>query len=189
MKKIFLTLICVASICSNAYTQNDTVYFEWQPNGRMLTKDGADSQIVQIEGKSQEVLYNELLVAASSLFNSPKDTISSIENQLISINAIQPVIWKLGGLLGALEVKIHYVLKIHIKDNKIKIDAPYFSLLSFSTGGTQENIEGWTKTQKFFNSDGTPNNKKGKAEFIKDINSSFNALIYAIINSKNQEEW
>ena len=188
MKKIFITL-CIAFIGLNSFAQSNEVYFEWQPSGRMLSKDGTDFQIIQLEGKPKETIYNELLLSVSSLFNSPKDTISSIENQLISVNAIQPIIWKVGGLLGAVKVDIHYVLKIHIKDGKVKIEAPYFSLLSFSTGGTQDNIEGWIKAQKFFNPDGTPNNKKGKGEFCNDINNSFNSLIDKILNNKVQEEW
>ena len=188
MKKLFLAW-CLAIICSNIYAQNDNIYFEWQPNGTMLTKEGTNFQIIQLEGKSKQTLYNELLLSASTLFNSPKDTISSIENQLISIKAIQPVIWNTGGLLGGVTVNIHYVLKIHIKDNRVKIDAPYFSLLTFSTGYTQDDIEGWTSAQKFFKSDGTPSNKKGHAQFIKDLNSAFNTIIDSILYAKNQADW
>ena len=188
MKKLFFTL-CTLLISMNIFAQTNSVYFEWQQNGTMLTKEGADFLIIDYKGKTKEELYKGLVLTSSSIFNSPKDTISPIENQLISINAIQPVIWKVGGLLGAIEVNVHYVLKIHIKDEKIKIDAPYFSLLSFSTGGTQDNIEGWTKAQKFFNSDGSPNNKKGRAEFCQDINNSFNNLIYQLLNYKEQEDW
>ncbi|MBO5878378.1 MAG: hypothetical protein J6Q29_02785 [Alistipes sp.] len=188
MKKLFFTL-CTLLISTNIFAQTDSVYFEWQPDGTMLTKEEADFLIIDYKEKTKEELFKDLLLSSSSIFNSPKDTISPIENQLISINAIQPVIWKVGGLLGAIEVNIHYVLKIHIKDEKIKIDAPYFTLLSFSTGGTQDKIESWTKAQKFFNSDGTPSNKKGRAEFYQDINNSFNNLIDQLLNHKAQEDW
>ena len=85
---------------------------------------------------------------------------------------------------------IHYVLKIHIKDYKVKIDAPYFTLLSFSTGGTQGDIEGWTKSHKFFNKDGTPSNKKNQRQFYLDVNEAFNGAINMIFNyNKIEEDW
>ena len=58
MKKIFITL-CIAFIGLNSFAQSNEVYFEWQPSGRMLSKDGTDFQIIQLEGKPKETIYNE----------------------------------------------------------------------------------------------------------------------------------
>lgn len=175
----------------NIWAQVDSVLFEWQPNGKLLTKEGNSFKVVDYEGKSSEILYKELLSAASSLYNDPKSVISSVENKIVSISACQPLTWKVGGLLGTIGVNIHYVLKLHIKDNKVKVDAPYFTMLSFSTGATQENIEGWTKAQKFFNKDGSPSNKKGKRQFYLDINSTFNELVNSLLNYNVnvEEDW
>lgn len=188
MKKILFLLLLLISF--DAYPQTEISYFEWQPNGTMLTKDGSNFVIVDFPNKSKELLYNEILVAVSSMFNSPQHTLSSVQDQLISINAIQAVQRESGGMIGTYNVNFHYVLKIHIKDNKVKIDAPYFTLVSFEWGATQPDIEGWTKGQKFFDAEGNPNPKKQRGKFCYNVNKQFNDLINSILNySHTQEDW
>ena len=185
MKRLLLFFIVSFTIIN---AKGQFVTFEWQPNGSMLTKNGESSQVVSFPEKTKEKLYQELLVSASSIYNNPQKTISYVENKLISINAVQPIIWNVGGLLGAVEVNFHYVLKMHIKDGKIKVDAPYFSLLTFSTGASQPNIPEWVKAQKFFKSDGTYRTKKGKQEFCLSVNEEFNALINQILKMQAEDE-
>lgn len=189
MKKHGFLLLAFAFISVLANAQNSSVYFNWTPTGTLLTSDGKDYVIKEYEGKSKEELYNELLVSVSSLFNDPKHVVSTVENQLININAGQMVEWPYGGLLGIVPVNMQYVLKIHFKDNKIKIDAPYFT--SITVGGTPVyDIEGWAKAQKFFNPDGTFNTKKGKSIFCRGVNIAFNNLIEAILSyNKTNNDW
>ena len=131
-----------------------------------------------------------MLVSISSVYNDPQKVISSVENKLVSINGVQTILWNYGGLLGCVDVNIHYVLKFHIKDAKIKVDAPYFTLLTFSTGGSQSNIRGWVEAQKFFNADGTLNPKKGREQFALSINQKFNAILNMLLVLEDKsEDW
>ena len=187
MKKIILV---VASFIIAFSTQGQEVTFKWQPNGSMLTEEGKSYQVVSFEGKTKESLYNELLVSVSSIYNNPQHVVSSVENELISINATQPVSWHLGELVGTQIVTFHYVLKLHVKDGKVKIDAPYFTHLTFSSGGSQPNIPGWVKTQKFFNADGTPNSKRGRGAFCISVSQNFNNLINSILKLESDDnDW
>jgi hypothetical protein len=188
MKRLIFCFIVFCTIIFS--TKAQTVTFEWQPDGSMLTKDGETYEVVYYDGKTKEELYNELLVSVSSLYNNPQEIISTVENKLISINAIMSIPRYVGGLLGRVDTNFHYVLKIHVKDGKIKVDAPYFTLLTFSTGGTQQDIEGWTRAQKFFKKDGTPSDKKGEREFYFNVNSTFNELINAILKLEaDNDDW
>lgn len=185
-----LTILFFLNCFISTKVTAQSVTFEWQPDGSMLTNNGEMYEVIPFDGKSAEELYDNLMVSVSSIYNDPNQTISSVENKLISVYAIHEVVWDCGGILGEVVVNFHYTLKLHIKDAKVKVDAPHFTLLTFSTGGSQSNIEGWVKAQKFFNEDGTPNPKKGKGEFCLRVNTSFNSLINNIINIENDnEDW
>lgn len=185
MKKIIIVIVSFI-IAFNAKGQDVT--FKWQPDGSMLTEEGKSFQVVSFEGKTKESLYNELLVSISSMYNNPQHVVSFVENELISINAIQQVAWNVGGMVGTQKVNIHYVLKFHVKDGKAKVDAPYFTLLTFGSGGSQPDIPGWVKAQGFFNTDGTPNPKKGRKAFCISVNQTFNDLINSILNLESDED-
>lgn len=186
-----MTMVCIMLNIGVIYSQERTVNLHLHQDGKMLTKEGKDFYIIQYEGKSQEIIYNQLLVSVSSIFNDPKTVISKVENQLISISGIQGVDWNVGGMLGTIRVNFHFVLKFHIKDNRVKVDSPYFTMLSFSSGGTQSNIGGWLVSHKIFTKDGQPNIKKEKNyEFYNNVNKTFSTLITSLLNyTETQEDW
>lgn len=191
LQRLFMTIVCLMMNLGFVYSQEKTVNFILQPDGIMLTNEGKDFQIINYEGESQEIIYNKLLMGVSSIFNDPKTVISKVENQIISISGIQGVNWIVGGMLGTVRVDFHYVLEFHIKDNRVKVDSPYFTMLSFSSGGTQSDIGGWLVSHKIFTKDGQPNMKKeNNYKFYNDVNESFSKLTSTILNyTETEEDW
>lgn len=192
--KLRVLLVIFISLMINPgflYSQENSVKFSLNHDGTMLTEDGKNFKVIQYDGESKESIYNKLLLGITSLFNDPKTVISKLENQMISLSGIQGINWNVKGLLGTIRVDFHYVIKFHIKDNRVKVDSPYFTMLSFSSGGSQRDISGWLVAQKIFTKEGQPNTKKeNNYQFYNDINNTFNTLVSQILNyTTTQEDW
>ena len=85
MKKSILSIVLTLSIFPFLSAQNSS--FRLQPDGTFLTIDNAKYLVKEFPNTSREELFNKLLVNISSLFISPQDVISSVPNEMISINA------------------------------------------------------------------------------------------------------
>jgi hypothetical protein len=101
----------------------------------LLTKDGfvnlennSISYVVyDIDGKNKEALYMGVLKFITSNYVSAKDVISKVDNEVITISALQPkaITCKM------VKYDVSYTIVISFKDNKIKIDAPIFECTSY----------------------------------------------------------
>ena len=189
--KVFVSVIIFLLNLCNVYSQDSSVKFLIQSDGTMLTEDGKGYQIIIFDGESQEEIFNKLIIGVTAIFVDPKSVISTVENQLISISGVRGIQRDVGGLWGNSMVYFHYVIKIHIKEGRVKVDSPSFSLLSFDSGYIQDDIPGWLVAQKIFTKDGQPNKKKEiYYDFYNRVNESFSSLINQILNySASNEEW
>ncbi|MDD4190394.1 MAG: DUF4468 domain-containing protein [Mangrovibacterium sp.] len=151
-----------------------------------------DFLVYDFEGKSQNELYTKVLSFVTSTYRSPQDVISKVENEMVTINGIQPK--KIGN--GFFTWDLNYTVTIRIKDDKIRIDAPSFKCefiddrgrtnyltLSESNAGLGADVK-----TRIFKKDGSV-----AKDFAKEqLEIFFNSLISELtkfINNKENDEW
>lgn len=137
MKKIvFLLISLVATTC--LAQENHSVKFQLTENGSFIAPDGKDYIILEHPNESQGDLYNKFLVAITGIYVSPKDVISKVENQMISIKGYkhEAITNTLLGVFSS-TYDIEYVLKFQFKDGKVKVEAPEIVKLRQSVGNSR----------------------------------------------------
>ena len=121
MKRIIILVALLLFIGNTVVAQKPT--FRLQSDGNFLTTDNGKYLVEEYPNTSREILFNKLLVNISSLFISPQDVISSVPNEMISINAYVDEIpfftVSTAGGKHSFSPGTHYVIKIYIKDNKV----------------------------------------------------------------------
>ena len=184
MKKLFMLLLCLTTslVC---YSQQYSVQYKWQSDGSILNSAGSSYDIFEFEGKMRDSIFDEVLTSVSSIFIGPINNVTTHNHELIQIDAVVPHIE-----YDVIVVDFHYTIKIFIKDEKIKIDTPYLTALTFNGKTNSTNVIGWTKVQKFFNSDGTPSTKKKKLSVYNDLNKALSSSVNKILsNLYSTDNW
>ena len=187
MKKSILSIVLILSIFPFLSAQNSS--FRLQPDGTFLTIDNAKYIVKEFPNTSREELFNKLLVNISSLFISPQDVISSVPNEMISINAYADDIpfLTVPSAMGKVSFApgTHYVIKIYVKDNKVRIDAPIIT--GIGKAGQVE-FTYWMNQYKLY--------KKGEKnpkhlDVFDSFHNHFDNLIQNILraNTAVEEDW
>lgn len=187
MKKSIFCIVLTLSIFPVLSAQNSS--FHLQPDGTFLTIDKAKYIVQEFPNTSREELFNKLLVNISSLFISPQDVISSVPNEMISINAYADDIpfLTVPSAMGKVSFApgTHYVIKIYVKDNKVRIDAPIIT--GIGKAGQVE-FTYWMKQYKLY--------KKGEKnpkhlDVFDSFHNHFDNLIQNILrgNTAVEEDW
>jgi len=119
MKKLLYILLLFSPILALAQSKGE---FILTPNG-FVNKDDVSLNYVLIDypGESQTDLYKKTLKYLNTQFTSPKDALSLVENESITINTIDNRV-PVQGYAGLFTV--NYTLTIEFKDNKLRILAP-----------------------------------------------------------------
>lgn len=152
-------------------------------------KDSSDFVVVNFDGKSKNEIFEEALKAVTMAYNSPKDIISKVENEMISINGTNPSCTVYRSLGIPIYFGMDYVIKLQFKDGKMRINAPYISRWFADNAPNITPFSGWLKAQSVFKN-GKPNPKKQYT--IDGIEGSFNNLLNSISASmfnQNKESW
>ncbi len=184
MNKSFICVVVLLLVTIFGHAQS-SVDFKLQSDATFKTTDGKEYVVIQKEGKTASELYNEILNSVTLLYNSPKDVVSKVENNTISINGISSDCVTLSGMLGVkVSFSIQYILQFQFKDGRIRVEAPKLSRVFTGTTDVRP-ISGWLKTQNIFKKD-KPNPKKQST--IDDFENTLNGLINRILTSKKVEE-
>jgi hypothetical protein len=116
---LFLFILIAFSVISHAQTRT---VFELTPKGFINKSDTALNYIIQdYAGTSKDELYRRTVKYLSKQFASPKDVLSLVENESITINAIEDRV-PVKSYSG--RFTLNYTLTIEFKDNKLRILAP-----------------------------------------------------------------
>ncbi len=188
MKKLFLFFILFL-FAGISFAQD--IDFRIQPDGSFLNyKDNKDYVVIEYPDKTKNELYTNILTSVTKLYNSPKDVISKVENEVISINGISSDCVMLSGWLGVkVYFSIQYGIKFMFKDGRMRVDAPIIIRLYNDSDSDIKPISGWLSVQGIFKK-GEPNPKKQNT--IDDFNNTLNNIILDIINDRNNpsnDEW
>lgn len=186
MKKQLLTLVAIA-ISTLSFAQSKI--FILTPKGLVNATDTAkDFIVIDAPGKSQSDLYKSALVYFSSTYISPKDVISKVENEVLSINGYQEGVVHENRLADPFNLNYTVVLKF--KDGKVKIESPSFRM----------NVGLRTKYLVYtgFSMDGHDSGLYGKNGKVKseraigDLEKFFNDFVSkytASINNSKKDNW
>lgn len=123
MKKLLAIVMMVLPMLVGAQTGND-VWFEMQPDGSFLTKDGKEYVVVEYDGKTAHELYQMIAANIGSVYNDPSQVMSGVEDVSIKVRAIYPNILT-KKLIFNFDGRAYYQIEFKFKDGKIRIDAPY----------------------------------------------------------------
>lgn len=175
--KLIVTGIFMLLFASSAFSQ----YFTLAPTG-FVSKENLDYAVVEVPGAKQQELYDNVLKSINSLFSNPKDGLTLIPGQAITLAGYKNRGLKTSGFSKAY-YDVDYTLSFLFKDGKIRINSPTFSAQIMNYNGT------WNKmnVKKFyFKGNGEPRGEKNH-EYV---NTYFNDLIKSILDkSANIENW
>lgn len=188
MKKLILLFVmCIVAWSVDA----QIVDFNLQSNGKFINKsDKKNFVVIPFENKTSNELYNDVLKAITKIYNSPKDVISKVDGDIISINGISENFTYLTGkvvfgIKTTVFFSIQYVLQFQFKDGKIRIDAPIIVRFFTDTNPDISPFSGWLSTQRIFNGENPV-----KKDIVNDFNNSMNKAINNILfEISNKEEW
>ncbi len=175
-------------------------YFTLIPNAFVAAGDTTSNFIiVQYPSKTASELYKAILSIVPSAIQASRYTLNSVENQTISIrwNADGEVPLKTGLLDSRKSAFFSPTIVLHIKDGKIKIDAPEAVPLKCTDYGNGQGFSlyldkylernAFDRYMHMFNSDGTIYSKTLQVK--QAIESELNSIVEKIlVNVEKQLE-
>ena len=173
-------------------------YFTITPNGFVSDKK-EQFVVIEMPKEKQAVLYQNFLAGLSTIYKNPKEVLSLVEGQSITItayeekvitNKVRLVLTQIGKT--TLKYDVSYTLSIQFKDGKIRINSPIFECRRWYYDSYSQ---GW-KTLPLVETKGVKGSvfdKKGEIvsqESYDGLNKHFNTLIEEIIQkSKTANNW
>ena len=165
--------------------------FHLSQSGKFLTDEGEDFVVIPFEGKSGHDIYMEIVQNVNSLYKSPKEVLSTVEDQSISIYAMSsPIAYdKVIGITR--EGYGYYTIKVLIKDGKIRLELPKIDKVSFGTGSQKTTVSYSYQIGTYFDKKGVVKSKR--AAWVKAIESKMKAICNYIImggeKKKVDDDW
>ena len=172
-------------------------YFTVTPNG-FISEKKEQFVIIEIPDQKQEVLYKNVLNALSTMYSNPKEALSLVEGQTITITAYETDVIidkvKLSPIqigLSTLKYDLSYTISIQFKDGKIRYNSPAFECRRWTKNAyDQGRVSGWTtlplvKTKGVKWAIFDKNGKIISPDAYDGLNKHFNSLIAEIIRKSN----
>ena len=177
MKKLLLitALFMITAVTANAQ-------FKLTPNGLVSIENPDKNYIVlEFKGKTQKELYNAVNVYLHSLYVSPQDVVSTVNNEAITINGISEsaIMTKDKNIRGRIIYDIKYSISLAFKNGKIRINIPHIISMKryISTITSTYSIIGSRLTsQCVFNKKGKVLDEIGKESIENFFNSYLNKI-------------
>lgn len=180
----------------------------------VLTNKGFISQddsvknyvVYEYNNISKADLYKSVLLFIQKKYRSPKDVLNEVPNESISISGLQPdcigIPWrskidqKFSGKY-AVRYDMSYNFIVQFKENKIRIDAPFFECERVLTGGKKAMLitvgkKGFLSDNHYIFSEKDGSIKEPDAKF--QLENFFNKIFMEIKDApitaqKNDSEW
>ncbi|TDS13264.1 hypothetical protein [Sphingobacterium paludis] len=197
MKKsgLVITLLLLAQLC---FAQ----YFTLTPKG-FLAENQADYVVLDFPNVKQAELYKRVQRALVSMYKDPKEVLSFIEGESITVNGYQPDAISNKRRANAIaiakatyEYDLSYSLSILFKDEKIRFNRPTFECRRWYEGGYKSNwATGWSYLPlvKEKNNTAAIFDNKGQIlahDVLEQLNHYLNSLIKEILDkSQNTNDW
>lgn len=163
MKKFLFLLLALLPIMASA---------QWAitPDGTLVDSITGDTHmIIEREGTAAE-LYKQVLKNVHRLFASPDDVVSSIENEMITVNGYTETTLKYAGFNHSFEPLIS--VKVEFKDGRMRVSAKWLSTVWCKTTVTDPYTLLVKGGLKCFNKEGEIKNEK-RYHIFNAISSDF----------------
>lgn len=167
--------------------------FKLTSSGFISSTDTTKNYIViEAPDATQADLYKKTLLYLSSLYVSPKDVISVIENESITINAVSERAIKMKVLYLNPSWDVNYTINFLFKDGRIRMSQPSINNLSTRTGDVYRtaSVSGGNGSnhKEIYNKKGVLKEKDGKENLELFINNYVSGITKNTLSSQ-QEEW
>ena len=189
MKKILTLLICIPFY---AFSQSHDG-FKLTSQGFISSSDSTKNYIVvEALGKSQAELYKKTMLYLSGIYVSPKEVLSTVEGEAITVNAIAEKAVKMKVLYLNPSWDVNYTITFQFKDGKVRILQPSINSLATRTGDIYRtaHISGGSgpNHKEIYNRKGELKQKDGRENLELMINAYVDAAVKGITSSK-QDNW
>lgn len=182
-------------LCSFLLNAQGVVSFKMLPDGSFSTESGESYAIVRFDGKSAHEIYQVLKTNSLSIFNDATKAVNGVEDVAIKIRCIIPVCQKIVKLLSTevlAESKGYLSFEIKIKDERVKISAPFMEneiwMDGSSTEGNFRNLaKFWFKPEK--KEKKRLENESNIAALENRINILVNAVIGSSKTNNDSDDW
>jgi len=165
--------------------------FSLTPEGfRNNIESDKDYIVIDFPNNTQEELFKRVLLFVNSSFVSPKDVISKVDNELISLNGFAKDAVK-GNFIGSFD--LNYTISIQFKDGRIRINAPSINkMINISTKVQEMILVGGTDLTgsyfAIFNRKGEVKSQNAKVCLEDYFENLINTLIDTVKINKN-DDW
>lgn len=183
MKKLFLLL--ALSIPTMLFGQT----FSLTNKGFVNTTDTSkDHLIIELPAHSKNDLYKKSLIYFSGLYVSPKDVLSTVENESITINGVEKngIKMKVNWLNPSWDV--NYTFNVQFKDGKIKFNQPVINKMTTTTGDIFRTATVFYQGtgKEIFNKKGELKIEEGKVALEEYINNFINLYLKSL---NKKDDW
>ncbi len=187
--KIAFTALFLSLVSLTSYSQS----FNLTPSGFVSSADSTKNFIVvDAAGLSQAQLYKHSMLYLSSLYVSPKDVLSTIDNESITVNAIAKKAIKMKVLYLNPSWDVDYTITFQFKDGRMRILQPSVNGMNTFTGDLYRtaSIRGGSgrNHKEIYNGKGELKQKDGKENLELFINSYLHTAATGIIAVK-EDKW
>lgn len=184
MKKQLLTALL--SLASTIVFAQETKYFDLISTGFVSQADHSKNYIVEdFKEINKSDLYKKSLLYFTKQFVSPKDVLSLVENETITINAIDKSSVQMKFLYLKPKWDVNYTLTIEFKDGRVKVSAMNVNKISAMVGSNPPTIR---SIDDFFNKKGEAKQKENIIAFEAYFNGKINDFFKQLRNSE-KDNW
>lgn len=199
VRKVILVLSILTCFSASALAQ-----FILEPRGFVSQADTTKTYVVfHFDNVDKATLYNKSLAFFNSVYRSPQDVLSSVENESINIHAIEKdaigipykskIDQKFFGKY-AVYYNLRYSYDIQFREGRIRIAAPSFSCYRIMNGGSEANLL-LVGRKRFLSDDhiifNTAHELKGSSE-KEQLENFFNGLFSQLgsyIQGEGEDDW
>lgn len=187
--KIYIISLFLSLVSLTSYSQSFTL----TPEGFVSAADSTKSFIVvDATGLTQAQLYKRALLYLSSLYVSPKDVLSTVENESITVNAVAERAVKMKVLYLNPSWDVNYTVTFQFKDGRMRIFQPSINGMNTKTGDVYRtaSLNGGKgpNHKQVYNNKGELKQKDGKENLEQFINAYIQAAAAGIISAK-EDNW
>ena len=168
-------------------TQTSLAQVSVSANG--IQFDEGNFKVIEVEG-SQDELYTRALSCFHSIYQSPKEVLSVVEGNSITVSAKEPNIISRNRMH---QFDLSYSIHFQFKEGKIRVNLPSVKMTTYTRGTGHQQLMITANNQLTGGILGIYNEAgKLKSEMAKsDLESFFNAYLADLKKGlvSNQEEW
>lgn len=185
--KILATILffCLPVLCQAQFTLTSA--------GFVASADSSQTYVVfDAPGTTQAELYKKALVYLSGLYASPKNAISPIEGEAITVNGFAKDAVKMKVLYLNPSWDINYTFTFQFKDGKMRVMQPSINKISTRTGDIYRTAsilpDSRSNNKEIYNKKAELKDAAAKASLEAFINNFINTSVQAI-NKPSDKNW